>query len=228
MEDLSHWDFAESFSGDEAAYLILGKTPNPSYQDSEVKKTAVVLHRLSNDYRAAGGALLGLLVKSEPCIELVLQGSLRSELMEAAFISAQRCKEWDAEMAEIEFDGWLASNDSRFVHQTFSRTELARWLKATGLKSVYQFDIGGAGDTELEPTQPQSRWPWGDYHTENLGHIESAIKKFWVNFDPSDNTTAPTNETVIAWLKERGLSENLAKSIASIIRADGLPTGKRT
>jgi hypothetical protein len=109
--------------------------------------------------------------------------------------------------------------------QTFSRTELARWLTATGLKSEYQFERGAADATPSEPLQ--GLWPWGKYHTTRLGHLEAAARRFWVNFDPSDNTTAPRNEEVIAWLLERAVSENIAKAIATILRPDNLPTGPR-
>ncbi len=82
---------------------------------------------------------------------------------------------------------------------------------------------------ETPPTPaPVSRWPWGNHHTEALGHLEAAAKRFWVNHDPTDNTTAPTNKEVAASLQaERKLSKTLAEAIASILRLDGLPTGPR-
>lgn len=73
-----------------------------------------------------------------------------------------------------------------------------------------------------------AKWPWGPHETEALRHLEAAARKWWSHYDPDDSTTAPTNERVIEWLKEeRGLSKNLAESIASILRADGLPSGPR-
>lgn len=78
------------------------------------------------------------------------------------------------------------------------------------------------------PPAPVSRWPWGNHHTEALGHLEAAAKRFWVNHDPTDNTTAPTNKEVAAWLQaERKVSKTLAEAMASILRLDGLPTGPR-
>lgn len=76
--------------------------------------------------------------------------------------------------------------------------------------------------------EPKGAWPWGSHQTELLGLLAAAAQKFWVNFDPEDNTTAPTNEVVAAWLVERNVSKRLADAIASILRADGLPTGPRT
>ena len=72
------------------------------------------------------------------------------------------------------------------------------------------------------------RWPWGNHHTEALGHLEAAAKRWWVNYDPDDSSTAPLNQDVIDWLiKEHKTTEARAKSIASILRVDGLPSGPR-
>ena len=74
----------------------------------------------------------------------------------------------------------------------------------------------------------ETHWPWGRHHTELLGHLEAAARKWWVNYDPESPDTAPTNEIVSAWLvEERRVSKDKAKAIASILRVDGLRTGPR-
>ena len=70
-------------------------------------------------------------------------------------------------------------------------------------------------------------WPWGKYETELLHHLAAAVNKFWKNYDPSDPTTAPTNDQVIDWLVEQGVSKTIASAIATILHADGLPRGPR-
>lgn len=78
-------------------------------------------------------------------------------------------------------------------------------------------------------TAPVSRWPWGNHHTEALGHLEAAALRFWgSNYDPNDPATAPTNEQVSEWLhKQRKVSKTLSNAMASILRLDGLKTGPR-
>jgi hypothetical protein len=76
-------------------------------------------------------------------------------------------------------------------------------------------------------TSNNGKWPWGTHETKLLRELAEAAQRFWVRYDPTDTTTAPTNEDVVAWLEDRGVSNNLAKAIASILRADGLPTGPR-
>ena len=84
------------------------------------------------------------------------------------------------------------------------------------------------GTGPASPTTPAGHWPWGSHRTKALGHLEAAAQRFWVNYDPSDHTTAPRNADVSGWLaKERGVTPNMASAIASILRPDDLPTGPR-
>ena len=72
-----------------------------------------------------------------------------------------------------------------------------------------------------------AKWPWGSHETELLRHLAAAADRWWKNYDPSDLTTAHTNQQVIDWLKQRGVSERTAEAMATILRADGLPPGPR-
>jgi hypothetical protein len=81
---------------------------------------------------------------------------------------------------------------------------------------------------QAEVLRPLGRdWPWGRHETKLLVHLAEAASKFWRNYDPTDATTAPTNEAVSKWLKSRGVSARTADIMASILRADGLATGPR-
>ena len=72
-----------------------------------------------------------------------------------------------------------------------------------------------------------AKWPWGDYETELLQKLATAADRFWKLYDPADNTTAPTNKQVIDWLRKQGVAQRTAEVMATILRADGLPTGPR-
>jgi hypothetical protein len=87
----------------------------------------------------------------------------------------------------------------------------------------------GLPDVAGDNQRPSScRWPWGDRETVLLQHLAEAAAKWWTNFDPGDNTTAPTNEQVSAWLQSRGVAKSMSDKMATILRADGLPSGPRT
>ena len=73
-----------------------------------------------------------------------------------------------------------------------------------------------------------THWPWGNHHTEALGHLEAAARHYWILYDPDDSSTAPTNDMVSDWLQsERKVSKERARAIASMLRADRLPSGPR-
>ena len=55
--------------------------------------------------------------------------------------------------------------------------------------------------------RPAGGWPWGSHETELLRHLAAAADRFWKRYNQSDPTTAPTNQEVIDWLKQRGVSE---------------------
>jgi len=99
------------------------------------------------------------------------------------------------------------------------RTDLDIFTTTSG--SAIKEELGSSND-------PSARWPWGNHHTELLGHLEAAALRYWVNYDPTDATTAPTNKDVSEWLmNERKLPQKPAESIASMLRPDRLPTGPR-
>lgn len=77
------------------------------------------------------------------------------------------------------------------------------------------------------PQAPAAKWPWGDHETELLRKLAAAADKFWKRYDPAEASTAPTNAAVVAWLKEEGVAERNAEVMATILRADGLPSGPR-
>lgn len=77
------------------------------------------------------------------------------------------------------------------------------------------------------PDFTQLHWPWGRHSTSLLRKLAEAADRFWKNYDPDDPSTAPTNEQVTSWLIEQGVAKRNAELMATLLRADGLPTGPR-
>lgn len=103
--------------------------------------------------------------------------------------------------------------------------EFRAWGEALPAPFTFPGELPKA--TMLEPLAPASRWPWGDHETDLLQKLASAADRFWKRYDPTDATTAPTNDAVAAWLKEQGVADRNAQVMATILRADNLPTGPR-
>jgi hypothetical protein len=224
VESLKHWNYAQQFSGFEAAALIVGINPNDTIMpDMDQSGMKVVLERLELNYQHA------MMKHAHESLNMTIDGYEVSENGFAFALTSLNLNRLrllnDSDDENTLFAEWLLDEKaSSFGAQRFSRDEIADWLDACQLDSVYPFrtahnssHINGAG-----------HWPWGNHHTENLGHLEAAALKFWVNYDPSDTSTAVTNKSVADWLiKERKVSQKMANSIASILRADGIPTGPR-
>lgn len=63
--------------------------------------------------------------------------------------------------------------------------------------------------------------------SDKLAKLIQASARFWANADREDRSTHELNATVVAWLVDRGYSQTLAESAATIIRPEWAPTGRR-
>lgn len=115
-----------------------------------------------------------------------------------------------------------AKHAGNFIASEVVLSDFATWLSKIGHKTPAEFPWT---PQQLRPGIHQ--WPWGGYQTKALGLLALAADKFWKHYDPSDKSTAPKNDTVIAWLVENGVTQRKAEVIASLLRADDLPTGPR-
>lgn len=226
MDDLSHWDFAEQFSGQEAACLILGISPEEHdrtgstgrVQNGGSQKITPVLRRMQTSFLAAQNSLDAAITWGEGGFETfpIRPGELQSAAL-TRYLEVRR------------YENDVDPTRESFEYAYFSRLELHRWLEAISCKSLYCFDHSAAefNSTNSLPAKA-GRWPWGVHHTSMLGHLEAAARRFWVDYDPTDQTTAVTNAHIIDWLStERKVSKKMAEAIATMLRVDGLPTGPR-
>jgi hypothetical protein len=131
----------------------------------------------------------------------------------------------DSNANRVFYDWLIDDSRSGFDIQRFSRCEISRWLIALDVKSAYVF----GGPQALDPEGQDASWPWGNHHTELLGHLDAAARMFWVNYDPEKpKATAPKAKTIVNWLvNERGVSKTVATSMATMLRPSGLKTGPR-
>lgn len=223
MTDLSHWDFAEHFKAKEAAELILGIPPETNEGPANFgvqrmiiwEKITPVLRRMEEAYEGACVTLRAAVTWSED----IREGLQEFPVEPFDFHSETMVKIRNLTRA-------MHASDTDFgdlCNVYFGRSEVQRWLDAIGMKSVYSFDRNQS-DASVAPT---GRWPWGNHHTELLGHLDAAARRFWKLYDPTDIGTAPINKEVVAWLVARKVSNTVAISMATILRVDGLRTGRR-
>ena len=116
----------------------------------------------------------------------------------------------------------VSINATELEESEINLSNFATWLKSIGYQTPDDF-----------PWQPEAisfintDWPWGRHETKLLRKMAEAAQKFWSHYDPSDPTTAPTNQQVIDWLVKHDVAKRTAETMATILRADGLSTGPR-
>mgnify|MGYP000567717708 CR=1 FL=1 len=155
-DDLTAWDYKQTFSGKEAAHAIVGLPP--PITETSCQKAAPVLERMRNDYEEllewfADGPEHWVMSSPEielvkpddktktpaprvpnpsnplPCIEL--QVALAS--IDAATSDLNRTIIHRSRMK------WLRTNASDFERQQFTRSVLARWVQKAEASTQYQF-----------------------------------------------------------------------------------------
>ena len=100
--------------------------------------------------------------------------------------------------------------------------EFTSWLNRLGHKPP-----DGYPWTAKELAPGAYQWPWGPHQTKDLAIFAMAADKFWRNYDPTDQSTAPTNAAVIDWLVERNVAKRTAEVMASMLRPEDLRPGPR-
>lgn len=201
-----YWAETEDVTLLEAALLSLGIEPFDFVGDDP--DPARTTAEIANFYRMQ----LFLHTQDAPQI----QGGLPKDLLRRIEVlrSAIRTNKFNPPAVVKDGRGEINETETRITI-----TEFLAWCEGKG----FAVSIPGLQRSVPAP----SSWPWGDHDTELLQKLDTAARKWWVNYDPADQTTAPTNETVSQWLKSQGVSDRVAEIMAQILRADGIPTGPR-
>lgn len=134
MSDLSHWEAAIDFTGEEAAALAVGIDPLqpgvvltaklPLYDRMERCYNAARKFRLSSDDDPFDADFLG--VKGTD--EMLVSCGLALQIEQYGFDDGQEMSNWLLDDAR-----------SRFAVQRFTGQEIARWISAIALKSKFSF-----------------------------------------------------------------------------------------
>lgn len=141
MADLSHWNLAVTFTGREAAYLLMGI--DPSGPDAGKYSSRHTYERLEVAY---DGAIKRAMFEGyvEPCFPDD-QPEPDNLMPDSAVLRSvalwQRLEDYREYGDSTTFTAWLGNGDLNFVNQRFTRFELSRWLSENSMKSVYQFDV---------------------------------------------------------------------------------------
>ena len=142
MVNLSHWDFADHFSGYDAAALILGLEPRESADDEH--RVRVVSDRMELDYaRAIQQAQL----QDCPFFDDRDRQKLLGKRAGGLLVSVELKKLWRDFDSGVEtpLSAWIFDKRlPRFENQVFDRPSIVEWLKAISMAAGYRFDLNRA------------------------------------------------------------------------------------
>lgn len=143
MADLSHWDLADTFTGREAAYLMMGVDPSgPDAERTNADRTLDELQSAYNGaldraYYAVHKYLMGRKYSNENDLKRG-PACLVSLLLTAKLNISAYCLD-----PQILMD-WLHTRNHDVQNEEFSRDELARWVRENNVPSIYRFGLGAS------------------------------------------------------------------------------------
>ena len=249
--DLRHWRAVEKISVEQAGLLIAGVDPFDmagagSALVARGRTFEMAIRQASERaFSYAHGVVHRL--DQEPIDPWLVDIWEMSDCFDRHLPSIELRNSVAAVLKDPENVPLLAPVDPWFSETVYAR-ELIRWMTANEIRSAYDFPDGQAvvirdrgltswaewhaernlaESEQVDTLETGTPWPWGSYETMLLRKMAAAAERFWVNYDPGDATTAPTNAQVISWLKSQGVAERTAEVMATILRVDGLPTGPR-
>jgi len=134
-------------------------------------------------------------------------------------------------------------SEAEFQLTAVSLSDVISWLDATSqselaLAVASKRDVttnrllrlvGSNVQEQRNAAKESIAWPWGRHNTKLLEVLAATAEEFWSLYNPLDETTHVLKEDVVKWImKWHGdkVSAHMANAIATILRADGLPTGR--
>jgi hypothetical protein len=216
--DFDYWAKMAFWSVEEAVLLLLGRDPrrvNRKHIDQCTEISAFARQFVD---------LLAIARRN------VVGGQLSDPTWPGPFIAwAQRLDlTVPAEMLRTVEEHGVQISDWRtaFEQKRVQYDQTAAALEALTLSKNHVIEQLESKISQLESAP--LRWPWGEYQTPSLQLLAETAKRYWTGYDRSEPSTAPTNADVVEWLMtQRGLSQNLASAIATILRDPDLPSGPR-
>lgn len=163
MIDLSHWNSATDFTGEVAAALAVGLDPaQPEYRRTKSKP---LYERMERHYNEAKRRYQE---EVQQCDGTPLMD--KSDVLES--IDLQRLSTDEDPEDGAYFQRWFRDKKlSGFETQKFSRREIARWLPAIGVPTIYPFDFASKG------ANAQGEKPLGNSERSTLLIIIAALCK---------------------------------------------------
>ena len=144
---------------------------------------------------------------------------------------------------EGQWSGWSVISmkpadrdmDISIAHTIITRASLINWITTERVQFTKPFSKQPAPTIihtmpEREPPIIESdtellTLPYHGHTSEGLEYVEDAIEQMWSTYDEDDPSTAPTQEEVVKYLREKGAGVNMADAVNLVLRPARLRRG---
>ncbi len=117
----------------------------------------------------------------------------------------------------FDFEYGFSEPATAFGSWTIPRADLQRWAGECGMR------VRNSAKFLFPNGEAQTAAPWPTYTTPEIELLKKAIVHFWEHNDGKD---FPVKAGIVDWLKAKGVSQNLADAMDTIMRPAESRKGK--
>lgn len=222
LPNLDHWKSVMEFTVEQAALLLAMIDPFDSSLEQARR------NRLTR-WKQAHGHMLGIIsaIRQGLISPVICKGYVWEDVEDGYGVTRERvCRVVRASDREADISasetiitraslvGWVASES----------VQITRPPRIMPPPLVRQSEPAQAViEVKTEPLA----LPYRGHKSEGLEFVEDAIKQLWSTYDEDDPSTAPTQDEVIRYLRERGAGVNMADAVNLVLRPANLRRGGR-
>jgi hypothetical protein len=221
LPNLDHWKQVMEFTVEQAALLLAGIDPLETESLGEAKD------RKLSRWKQAWAHSLGI-------VSAIRQGMITPVICRAyVFEENNQWSGWETvAMKPSDRDMEIST-----PHTIITRASLINWVSTERI----QFARSKSYTPRAAPLPSQPPYsepsiiiesapeilnlPYQGHKSEGLEFVEDAIKQMWSTYDKDDPSTAPTQEQVVKYLRDRGAGVNMADAVNLILRPASLRRG---
>lgn len=223
LPDLNHWKQVMEFTVEQAALLLAGIDPFDVESLVEAKDRGLPRWKQAWAHSLAiVSAIRQGVISPVVCRAYILEENGQWSGWEAVVM-----KPSDRQM-EISAPHTIITRASLVNWVSTERVQFARPRSSTPRVAASPRQQSNPGPTTIvEASIEPLTLPYHGHKSEGLEYVEDAIKQLWSTYDEDDPSTAPTQEEVIRYLREKGAGANMADAVNLILRPANLRRGGR-
>lgn len=225
--ELSHWNIRKQFTRREAAFLAAGADPYfREFEPAFIAKAQLYEEELGKAFMVSYHRVFGILRYFHALEDIPLRIDREMWISpDEPYLPSIELRESVHRVLSDPANYPMLNFSDDWYEEHFSREDIAFWINAVGLKSVYEFDlsISAKKAADLDEKIATSNV---DVQSEKLAVLISAQIKYWGKHSVKTRANHPVNKVVAAYLVKNGFSQSMADAGATIIRPDWAGTGR--